>query len=361
VKFKGRQPDEVFWFHSAKGERLFAECRWNFEGEAKEVRPACYTAEGWKLAAFRAPRPMYNLDGLHARPNDPVWLFEGPRKADKAKACFPGSVTTGYAGGADAIEQTDFSPLRGRNVVLWRDSDRAGPKWLERLIVALRAAGVASITVVNIAKLPAEMIERLPEAKRDKFDVVDFIQAEIATEAIRSAAEAACEQAETDATEKSAGGVDDDRAIRLLAGLSPLDYDRAREVEAERLGVRVSTLDCVVKAARQPPSEASDGVVFVDVEPSDARIDAAGLLDEIRRTIRRFIVCEPEVAVAVARGAFRWSLAPTAVETGRSGAQMRICRRHCAISPAGQTISALLISRRAVRMRRAAIAWIGFA
>jgi putative DNA primase/helicase len=159
---------------------------------------------------------------------------------------------------------------------------------------------VASITVVNIAKLPAEMIERLPEAKRDKFDVVDFIQAEIATEAIRSAAEAACEQAETDATEKSAGGVDDDRAIRLLAGLSPLDYDRAREVEAERLGVRVSTLDCVVKAARQPPSEASDGVVFVDVEPSDARIDAAGLLDEIRRTIRRFIVCEPEVAVAVA-------------------------------------------------------------
>jgi hypothetical protein len=266
-------------------------------------------------------------------------------------------VTTGYAGGADAIEQTDFSPLRGRNVVLWRDSDRAGPKWLERLIVALRAAGVASITVVNIAKLPAEMIERLPEAKRDKFDVVDFIQAEIATEAIRSAAEAACEQAETDATEKSAGGVDDDRAIRLLAGLSPLDYDRAREVEAERLGVRVSTLDCVVKAARQPPSEASDGVVFVDVEPSDARIDAAGLLDEIRRTIRRFIVCEPEVAVAVARGAFRWSLAPTAVETGRSGAQMRICRRHCAISPTGQTI----ISRRAVRMRRAAIAWIGFA
>jgi hypothetical protein len=108
VKFKGRQPDEVFWFHSAKGERLFAECRWNFEGEAKEVPPACYTAEGWKLAAFRAPRPMYNLDGLHARPNDPVWLFEGPRKADKAKACFPGSVTTGYAGGADAIEQTDF-------------------------------------------------------------------------------------------------------------------------------------------------------------------------------------------------------------------------------------------------------------
>ena len=88
VKFKGRQPDEVFWFHNAKGERLFAECRWNFEGEAKEVRPACYTAEGWKLAAFRAPRPMYNLDGLHARPNDPVWYLKGLARLTKRRLAF---------------------------------------------------------------------------------------------------------------------------------------------------------------------------------------------------------------------------------------------------------------------------------
>ena len=172
------------------------------------------------------------------------------------------------------------------------------------------AAGVASITVVNIAKLPAEMIERLPEAKRDKFDVVDFIQAGIATEAIRTTAEAAREQADTDATEKSPGGIDDDRAIRHLAGLSPLDYDRARRGwEAERLGVRVLVRHGVVKGARRAPSEASDGVVFVDVEPSDARIDAAGLLDEICETIRRFVVCEPHVVVAVALWiAFTWQI-----------------------------------------------------
>ena len=185
-------------------------------------------------------------------------------------------------------------------MILWRDSDGEGAKWAERMIVALRAVGVASISVVNIAILPAEMIERLPETKRCKFDIVDFIEAGIATEAIREAAEAACEQVETDSAEKSAGGVDDDGAIRLLAGLSPLDYDRAREVEAERLGVRVSTLDGVVKAARRAPGENSDGVVFADVEPWDAAINSVALLVEIRETLRRFIVCEPEVAVAVA-------------------------------------------------------------
>ena len=300
VKFKGRRPDEVFWFHNAKGERLFSESRWNFEGGPKEVRPACYTVEGWKLVAYPAPRPVYNLNRLSAQPHDPAWLFEGPRKAQKAEACFPGVVTIAYAGGANAIKQSDLLPLGGRHVTLWRDSDAAGARWVEQMIVALRAVGAASISVVNIAKLPAEMIRCLPEAKRGKFDIVDFIEAGIATGAIREAAEAACEQTEADPTEKFAGDVDDDRAIRLLARLSPLDYDRAREVEAERLGVRVSTLDCIVKAARRAPSEASDGVVFVDVEPSDAEINSAALLVEIRETIRRFIVCEPEVAVAVA-------------------------------------------------------------
>jgi len=143
--------------------------------------------------AYPAPRPLYNLNKLTARPHDPVWLFEGPRKADKAEPCYPAAVTTANAGGANAIKQTDFAPLRGRDVILWRDSDEAGAKWEERTIVALRAVAVASIRVVNIAALPLEMTGRIAEAKRGKFDVVDLIETGIASEAIRAAAEAACE------------------------------------------------------------------------------------------------------------------------------------------------------------------------
>ncbi len=145
VKFKGCKPDEVLWFLNENGERLFAECRWNLDG-AKEVRPSCYTGKGWKLVAFPAPRPLYNLDKLRARPAEPVWLFEGPRKAKKAEACFSGAVTTANAGGTNAIKQTDSArPLRGRNVTLWCDSDKAGANWQAQMIVALRAAGVASL------------------------------------------------------------------------------------------------------------------------------------------------------------------------------------------------------------------------
>jgi hypothetical protein len=124
-----------------------------------------------------------------------VWLFEGPRKARRAEECFPGAVTTANAGGASAIKQTDLSPLRRRDVILWRDSDEAGVKWQEHMIAALRAVDVASVRVVNIAVLPPEMLRGIPEAKRGKFDVVDLIEAGIAAEAVGAAAEAACESA----------------------------------------------------------------------------------------------------------------------------------------------------------------------
>ena len=88
VKFKGRKPDECLWFYNATGERLCAECRWNFEGSAKEVRPACYTVQGWKLVAYPAPRPLYNLNKLTARPHDPVWLFEGPARRTRPSRAF---------------------------------------------------------------------------------------------------------------------------------------------------------------------------------------------------------------------------------------------------------------------------------
>ena len=89
LKFKGRKPDEIFWFRAETGGRLFAEVRWNLGDRAKEVRPACFTGKGWKLVAYPTPRPLYNLDKLYARPDEPVWLFEGPRKADRAEGDQP--------------------------------------------------------------------------------------------------------------------------------------------------------------------------------------------------------------------------------------------------------------------------------
>ena len=309
VKLKRRKPEEVFWFHNEEGERLFAECRWNFEGGAKEVRPACFTDHGWKLVAYRGPRPIYNLDKLADSPDSPVWLFEGPRKADRAGACFPSAVTTANAGGANAIKQTDFSPLRGRKVTLWRDGDEAGVRWLRQMIAALRAVNVASISVVNIALLPSEVTEHIPEAKRGKFDVVDLIEAGIAAEAIRAAAEAVCEPvamsgAETTLTPLgcSLTDVEIDAEIERLSKLSSVAYERERGAAAKRLDLRAHVLDRLVKGRRQPEAVNGQGqpLDLPTPEPWPDPVDGAALLSDMTAAVLKYVAMETGSAEAVA-------------------------------------------------------------
>lgn len=193
IRFEGRKADENFWFRDAAGAVLFGELQWRTPGREKRVRPCVYTAMGWREEAPPAPRALFNLDKLAARPDAAIFLFEGPRKAAKAAPCFPDAVTSAFAGGASAVGQIDFSPLRGRSVTIWRDSDEAGKRWQETTIAALQAAGAASVRAINPTRFPAEMLARIPEQKKAKSDVVNFIEAGLLPNAIGEAAEAACE------------------------------------------------------------------------------------------------------------------------------------------------------------------------
>lgn len=107
-------------------------------------------------------------------------------------------------------------------------------------------------------------------------------------------------------------------AIKRLAALSPIDYDRARKQEAEKLGISVSTLDKEVIAVKRNEIDDSG---FPNVEPWEHPINPAELLNDISTTVRRFIVCNKETADAVALWAsMTWfmdavQIAPLAVIT----------------------------------------------
>lgn len=112
----------------------------------------------------------------------------------------------------------------------------------------------------------------------------------------------------------------DDQTIQWLASLRPLEYDRVRNEQANALGVKLKTLDIVVKAAQSDESEA-DRLPFSEVEPHQEAIDPAQLLNEVSDTIRRFIVLDAEQAHAAALWvAFTWfiddvKVAPLAIIT----------------------------------------------
>ena len=88
----------------------------------------------------------------------------------------------------------------------------------------------------------------------------------------------------------------DDAVIARLAQLSPLEYDQVRKAEAKSLGVRPNTLDAEVKALKKC-DECDDLPFSVDV-PWDDPVELTELLNKIEHTIRRFIICTPEVATA---------------------------------------------------------------
>lgn len=79
--------------------------------------------ECWSRYPFPKPRPMYGLDCLgDARQ---VIVVEGEKCRD-ALVQATGRVVVSWAGGTQGVKHTDWSPLAGRNVVIWPDADAPG-------------------------------------------------------------------------------------------------------------------------------------------------------------------------------------------------------------------------------------------
>jgi hypothetical protein len=87
--------------------------------------------------------------------------------------------------------------------------------------------------------------------------------------------------------------------VARLAAMKQQDYDRIRKSEAKALGVQVTTLDGMVKAARDEDS-ASERLPFVEVEPHADPIDPALVLDEVVDIILRYVVMDKTQAEAAA-------------------------------------------------------------
>lgn len=79
----------------------------------------------WKWRAFPEPRPLYGLQGL-ATDGD-VLVVEGEKCRDAAQEWADGLGmdlrVLCWSGGCKAVDKADWSPLVGRNVLLWPDAD----------------------------------------------------------------------------------------------------------------------------------------------------------------------------------------------------------------------------------------------
>lgn len=107
--------------------------------------------------------------------------------------------------------------------------------------------------------------------------------------------------APTQPPEQSALPAEDDAgAIRRLAALTDLEYDRVRQDEAKKLGVQRKTLDERVNAARKTKEGTGDQLPFTESVPWSEPVTPSDVLNEVAETVHRFVVLRDAEAVACA-------------------------------------------------------------
>jgi hypothetical protein len=121
----------------------------------KETRPYVFTQDErgvrkWVSMGLPHPLPLYNLHEIVKRANDPVLIIEGEKAADSAKILLPNYVSTTTLFGANSCNNTDFLPLKGRDIIICPDFDEAGQKYGDMVCGLAKEAGTKSIRYLPI-------------------------------------------------------------------------------------------------------------------------------------------------------------------------------------------------------------------
>tara|TARA_Y100001963_G_scaffold46683_2_gene65798 strand:+ start:17389 stop:19578 length:2190 start_codon:yes stop_codon:yes gene_type:complete len=111
-------------------------------------------------------RPLYNIPNIVS--SDKVIWVEGEKCADALNDM--GFTATCHMGGAGMLSRNsassyDFSPLNGKEVVIWPDNDKSGKKVAELVQQLALHANARSVTMLTP-----------PQGKPEKWDAVDAIQ-----------------------------------------------------------------------------------------------------------------------------------------------------------------------------------------
>lgn len=151
-------PTAKWDYTDADGHVIASVYRYDPRPGQKEFRP-------WDAVrgVMKAPevRPLYNQVGL--RGADTVFLVEG----EKCAAALIGigiCATTAMHGAKAPIDKTDWSPLKGKRVIIWPDHDEAGQVYARNAASAAARAGAVAVEILKI-----------PPDKPAKWDAADAV------------------------------------------------------------------------------------------------------------------------------------------------------------------------------------------
>lgn len=186
------QPSMQWAYHDADGGLLCWVLRFEpkREAERKSFFPLTFCEDvngkrAWRWQGIPEPRPLYRLDKLAGAVGAAVIVCEGEKSAAAAAVLFPDAVSTTMLNGAQSPHKTDWTPLAGRDVILWPDNDEAGLACMASVADLLKKAGAATVQCLNLAafaRTPGMDAEGNPTladgaALPEKWDAADALAA----------------------------------------------------------------------------------------------------------------------------------------------------------------------------------------
>lgn len=161
-----RKTTRIFDYTDEGGSLLYQVVRedlLNGKKDFKQRRPGENGGWIWKLEDTR--RVLYRLPHILQEADAPIVIHEGEKAVESAVAADLPGVHTTTAGGSNAPDKTDFSAVKGREVIICPDNDQSGEDYLHVVADMAKAARALSVKVLRLPGLPK------------KGDVVEWVQA----------------------------------------------------------------------------------------------------------------------------------------------------------------------------------------
>jgi hypothetical protein len=275
------------WEYRDADRRLsFYVYRFDHDGK-KETRPLSWapTNNAWQWQYPEGLFAPYHLPDLLARPEAIVVVTEGEKAADAASRQFPDAVVITSACGSDQALRTDWSALKGREVLIAPDKDAPGKHYALTVAGAALAHGAKSVRVLDVWQLANwgagdDLADHQvgPEFLDSAVSVVDLFEATVM----------------------------EPHVVKAAALLSTGHLDRCKKKLAEVLGIGVRTFEGLVKEVRAKDKRPSDTTVTANgfeedtLEPWDETVQGDALFHEVLTLINRHVILSSVQAVAVA-------------------------------------------------------------
>jgi predicted P-loop ATPase/5S rRNA maturation endonuclease (ribonuclease M5) len=154
-------------YQNKDGRILFHILRYNNKDGSKRFQQWSWDDKNgrWIPRAYPEPRPLYGLPDITNNPAAKILLVEGEKCADAARSILSGdTLAVTWPGGSSAVQKVDWSPLKGRSVIIWPDADEPGIDCASRIAKWLHELN-CKVSIVDLTDVPDK-----------KWDIADAIE-----------------------------------------------------------------------------------------------------------------------------------------------------------------------------------------